>query len=144
MVEEGGIALFARPPSKLKTRPRKEDNALPKTVTRPAVVSVPPSGAKAGEDDTATFRSLGLSDWMAGVCRGLGMPSPTAVQRACIPAILAGRDVIAVSQTGTGKTAAFALPILQLLARDPFGVFALVLTPTRWLGRWILACWRMA
>ncbi|KAL6782596.1 hypothetical protein ACKKBG_A07420 [Auxenochlorella protothecoides x Auxenochlorella symbiontica] len=134
MVEEGGIALFARPPSKLKTRPRKEDNALPKTVTRPAAVSVPPSGAKAGEDDTATFRSLGLSDWMAGVCRGLGMPSPTAVQRACIPAILAGRDVIAVSQTGTGKTAAFALPILQLLARDPFGVFALVLTPTRELA----------
>lgn len=65
------------------------------------------------------------------VCKSLGMQRPTAVQRGCIPAILGGRDVMGTAHTGSGKTAAFALPILQLLARDPFGVFALVLTPTR-------------
>ena len=53
------------------------------------------------------------------------------VQQGCIPAVLAGRDVIGTAHTGSGKTAAFALPILQKLAADPFGVFALVLTPTR-------------
>ncbi len=46
-------------------------------------------------------------------------------------AYMQGRDVIATAHTGSGKTAAFALPILQKLAEQPFGVFALVLTPTR-------------
>ncbi|MEW5314214.1 MAG: hypothetical protein WDW38_005728 [Sanguina aurantia] len=62
------------------------------------------------------------------------MTKPTAVQRGCIPAVLAGKDVIGLAQTGSGKTAAFALPILQILAKDPYGVFALVLTPTRELA----------
>jgi superfamily II DNA/RNA helicase len=60
------------------------------------------------------------------------MNQPTQVQTGCIPAILAGRDVVGTAHTGSGKTAAFALPILQLLAPEPFGVFALVLTPTRY------------
>ena len=71
------------------------------------------------------------------VCRSLGMVAPTAVQRGCIPAILAGRDVLGTAHTGSGKTAAFALPILQELAADPFGVFALVLTPTRPVGKFL-------
>lgn len=62
------------------------------------------------------------------------MLRPTPVQCACIPAVLAGRDCIGVAQTGSGKTAAFALPVLQRLACDPFGVFCLVLTPTRELA----------
>jgi len=45
--------------------------------------------------------------------------------------MLKGHDLIAQAQTGTGKTAAFALPILQKLSEDPYGIFALVLTPTR-------------
>ena len=65
------------------------------------------------------------------VCCSLGIVKPTAVQQGCIPAILAGKDVLGTAHTGSGKTAAFALPILQKLAADPFGVFALVLTPTR-------------
>lgn len=88
-----------------------------------------PAGAEPGEE--ATFRQLGLSEWLERVCAGLGMQAPTAVQRGTIPAVLAGRDVIGVAHTGSGKTAAFALPILQKLAKDPYGVFALVLTPTR-------------
>jgi len=56
------------------------------------------------------------------------------VQHACIPVVLSGRDVIGLAQTGSGKTAAFALPTLQRLAADPYGVYALVLTPTRELA----------
>ncbi|KAF2317688.1 hypothetical protein GH714_039576 [Hevea brasiliensis] len=64
----------------------------------------------------------------------LGMKRPTPVQAHCIPKILAGRDVLGLAQTGSGKTAAFALPILHRLAEDPYGIFALVVTPTRELA----------
>ena len=64
----------------------------------------------------------------------MGMRSPTPVQRACIGAVIAGRDVIASAPTGSGKTAAFALPILQTLSEDPFGIYAVVLTPARELA----------
>ena len=56
------------------------------------------------------------------------------MQHACIPVVLSGRDVIGIAQTGSGKTAAFALPTLQRLSADPYGVYALVLTPTRELA----------
>lgn len=56
------------------------------------------------------------------------------MQRYCIPKILNGENCIGVSQTGSGKTLAFALPILQKLAEDPYGIFALILTPTRELA----------
>ena len=62
------------------------------------------------------------------------MCEATAVQRACIPPILKGVDVIGTSQTGSGKTAAFALPILQILSQDSYGIFALCMTPTRELA----------
>jgi len=80
------------------------------------------------------FRSLGIKEWLHRICKTLGMTKPTEVQAACIPAILDGRSVIGSAHTGSGKTAAFALPILQLLAADRYGVFALVLTPTRELA----------
>eukprot|EP00877_Chromochloris_zofingiensis_P012977 jgi/Chrzof1/7933/Cz02g41230.t1 len=81
-----------------------------------------------------TFKSLGVTDWLCNVCKSLGITKPTQVQVGCIPAILEGKDVIGTAQTGSGKTAAFALPILQQLAHDPYGVYALVLTPTRELA----------
>ena len=59
---------------------------------------------------------------------------PMPIQQACIPAILEGRNVMGCAETGSGKTAAFALPILQHLSEDPFGIFAVVLTPTRELA----------
>ena len=59
---------------------------------------------------------------------------PTPIQRACIPEILNGRDCIGGSRTGTGKTIAFAVPILQKWAEDPFGIYAVVLTPSRELA----------
>mmetsp|Transcript_3747 Transcript_3747/g.6209 ORF Transcript_3747/g.6209 Transcript_3747/m.6209 type:complete len:102 (-) Transcript_3747:57-362(-) len=64
----------------------------------------------------------------------MGFKSPTEIQKACIPAILHDRNVLACAETGSGKTAAFAIPILQRLSEDPFGIFALILTPTRELA----------
>lgn len=62
------------------------------------------------------------------------MKQPTPIQQNCIPRILAGDDCIGCAKTGSGKTLAFALPILQKLCEDPYGIFALILTPTRELA----------
>ncbi|KAI2589825.1 DEAD-box helicase 49 [Homo sapiens] len=79
----------------------------------------------------AGFAELGLSSWLVEQCRQLGLKQPTPVQLGCIPAILEGRDCLGCAKTGSGKTAAFVLPILQKLSEDPYGIFCLVLTPTR-------------
>ncbi|KAF3437429.1 hypothetical protein FNV43_RR20182 [Rhamnella rubrinervis] len=67
------------------------------------------------------------------------MPKPTAVQVHRLLKILAGRYVLGLAQTGSGKTAAFALPVLHRLAENPFGVFALVVTPMRELAKFQMA-----
>ncbi|KAI9846069.1 MAG: putative RNA helicase [Sclerophora amabilis] len=64
----------------------------------------------------------------------MAITRPTGIQRECIPKILEGRDCIGGSRTGSGKTMAFAVPIIQKWAEDPFGIFAVVLTPTRELA----------
>ncbi|MFT4512679.1 MAG: ATP-independent RNA helicase DbpA [Planctomycetota bacterium] len=78
-----------------------------------------------------SFESLSLSDALIAVVGELGYTQPTPIQAAAIPALLAGRDVVGQSQTGSGKTAAFALPILQRVDIDNRSVQALVLCPTR-------------
>ena len=71
---------------------------------------------------------------MAGV-RALGYVEPTPIQLRAIPPVLQGRDLIGMAQTGTGKTAAFVLPILQRLLRAPGGrIGALIVSPTRELA----------
>jgi ATP-dependent RNA helicase DDX49/DBP8 len=85
-------------------------------------------------DQSATFAALGLCAWLQKSTAAMGFRFPTDIQRACIGSVLQGRDVIGCAETGSGKTAAFALPILQHLSEDPFGIFAVVLTPTRELG----------
>lgn len=86
------------------------------------------------DDSCVDFRSLGLSTWLVDQCKAIGILKPTPIQRNCIPEILKGNDCLASAKTGSGKTAAFALPILQLLSEDPYGIFALVITPTRELA----------
>ncbi|WP_426173782.1 DEAD/DEAH box helicase [Massilia sp. TWR1-2-2] len=85
-----------------------------------------------------SFVSLGLIDPLVRTLDALGYQTPTPVQARAIPAVLAGRDVMAAAQTGTGKTAGFALPILQRLTMEgqavPNTVRALVLVPTRELA----------
>jgi len=89
--------------------------------------------------DASPFRALGLAPAFVRALIDEGYTQPTPVQAAVLPRAIEGRDVLACAQTGTGKTAAFVLPILQRLAAEPRrdgarGVRALVLTPTRELA----------
>ncbi len=77
------------------------------------------------------FRDLGLAEPLLRALDELGYETPTPIQERAIPPLLAGQDVIGQAQTGTGKTAAFGLPLLQYLDRDSTETQALVLTPTR-------------
>src|SRR5947209_19775772 len=88
---------------------------------------------------TTTFDQIGLIEPLARAVRDEGYLRPTPIQLAAIPHVLTGRDLLGLAQTGTGKTAAFALPILQRLTtlRRPAGdrpIGVLVLTPTRELA----------
>ncbi|CAO2829604.1 unnamed protein product [Amaranthus hypochondriacus] len=83
---------------------------------------------------SSSFSDLGLSESAIKTCLELKMKHPTPVQQCCIPKILQGSDVLGIAETGSGKTAAFALPILDRLAENPYGVFALIVTPTRELA----------
>ncbi|XP_001606554.1 probable ATP-dependent RNA helicase DDX49 [Nasonia vitripennis] len=80
------------------------------------------------------FTDLNISSWIIDQLKLIGVKKPTPIQQNCIPAILSGKDCIGCAKTGSGKTLAFALPILQKLSEDPYGIFALVLTPTRELA----------
>ena len=80
------------------------------------------------------FTSLGLSALMLKSLTRLQFSSPTPVQVAAIPLALAGRDILGTAQTGTGKTAAFGLPLVEHIAADPARHTALVITPTRELA----------
>jgi ATP-dependent RNA helicase DeaD len=86
---------------------------------------------------TPTFEQLGLVPALVEALGALGYEEPTPIQRAALPPLLAGKDLLGIAATGTGKTAAFALPLLQRLpreARAPFSTSALVLVPTRELA----------
>jgi ATP-dependent RNA helicase DDX49/DBP8 len=82
-------------------------------------------------DPQTTFASLTVKPWLVASLHAMAIKRPTGIQKGCIPEILKGRDCIGGSRTGSGKTVAFAVPILQKWAEDPFGIFAVVLTPTR-------------
>jgi ATP-dependent RNA helicase RhlE len=96
-----------------------------------------------------SFDTLGLAPRLVARLTALGLTEPTPIQEKAIPHALAGRDVLGLAQTGTGKTAAFGLPLIQALTREgkhaaPGTVGALILAPTRELARQIevsLAAW---
>ena len=94
-----------------------------------------------------TFAELGLAAPLLQALETLGYQTPTPVQQQAIPPVLAGRDLMAAAQTGTGKTAAFALPLLHKLAADgnkvgSNAIRALVLVPTRELAEQVNASFR--
>ncbi len=111
-------------------------------------VSDPSIAPEAGESQTAdptadqtaetadqvSFESLGLGDRVLKALRAVGYEHPSPIQAATIPALLEGRHVVGLAQTGTGKTAAFALPILSRLDLSQKSPQALVLAPTRELA----------
>jgi len=92
----------------------------------------------AGDDDAdaSGFAELGLAPGLCQALSGLGYEEPTPIQRAAVPPLIAGRDLVGQAATGTGKTAAFALPVLQRISgrSGQAGVLALILVPTRELA----------
>ena len=86
------------------------------------------------QDDEITFADLGLPGDLLKAVTDMGFVTPTAIQKEAIPVLLAGRDVVGVAQTGTGKTAAFGLPLLDAVDSRDGVVQALVLAPTRELA----------
>lgn len=105
-------------------------------------LAAPVEQVKADEAPTVRFADFGLAPEIQRALTDQGYVHPTPIQAKAIPIVLQGRDVMGAAQTGTGKTASFSLPIIQLLmahanssmspARHP--VRALVLTPTRELA----------
>ncbi|HEX8537455.1 MAG TPA: DEAD/DEAH box helicase, partial [Cystobacter sp.] len=88
-------------------------------------------------DTIPTFEQLGLGAPLVEALSALGYEEPTPIQRAALPPLIAGKDLLGIAATGTGKTAAFSLPLLQRLTpgqRTPFSTSALVLVPTRELA----------
>jgi len=84
------------------------------------------------------FEQFSLDSRLNAGIKGVGYTTPTPIQQQAIPVVLKGRDVLGLAQTGTGKTAAFALPILQRLTRGPLRrVRALIVAPTRELAEQI-------
>ena len=86
------------------------------------------------ESPAVSFADLGLGDSVLKSLKAVGYESPSTIQAETIPPLLAGRDLVGLAQTGTGKTAAFALPILDQLDVKQKSVQALVLAPTRELA----------
>ena len=114
-----------------------DDASEPPAEDPAATTSEEPRGTPT--EDGAGFIGLGLDDALVRGLSALGYEEPTDIQRAAIPPLLGGRDVLAEAPTGTGKTAAFALPMVQALGavrpRDRDGrPRAIVLTPTRELA----------
>jgi ATP-dependent RNA helicase DDX47/RRP3 len=89
------------------------------------------------EEENVTFASLGVCKELCRACESVKWIKPSKIQREVIPVALSGRDIIGLAETGSGKTGAFALPVLQSLLDRPARLFALVLTPTRELAKQI-------
>lgn len=86
------------------------------------------------EETEVSWKDLGLIDILCDACEDLKWKAPSKIQREAIPVALQGRDIIGLAETGSGKTGAFALPILQTLLDNPQRFYALVMTPTRELA----------
>ncbi|KAL8786698.1 MAG: hypothetical protein Q9213_002633 [Squamulea squamosa] len=102
--------------TKRSTSPEESDNSL--TVNNAPV----------------TFHDLGIIESLCDACQKLGYRTPTPIQKESIPLALQGRDIIGLAETGSGKTAAYALPILQALIEKPQSLFGLIMAPTRELA----------
>ncbi|SCV72348.1 BQ2448_3885 [Microbotryum intermedium] len=117
--------------------------SMPVATTSRVTLEYPPDDIGATKATTTkihtSFAQLGVERFLCNALQAMSIRQPTEVQAACIPPILAGSDCIGSAQTGSGKTIAFALPIMQDLAKDPHGFFALILTPTRSVPKSIVA-----
>lgn len=111
-------------------RPATDDT--PETPAAAVALEIPADAAP--EAAGRTFADLGLPADLLAAVEDLGFTTPTDIQAEAIPVLLSGRDVVGIAQTGTGKTAAFGLPLLEAVDAADRSVQALVLTPTRELA----------
>ena len=120
---------------KKKKRPAEASDAEAESANA-AVEPEVEDGSSADNGDSAptTFEGLGLSEALCEACTSMNFKAPSAIQREAIPWALQGRDIIGLAETGSGKTAAFALPVLHKLLEHPQPLFALVVAPTRELA----------
>lgn len=120
-----------------ETTPLSLDDLLSDSDARGATEDSPAAPADSPQDPVthrAGFEALGLDDRVLKAITSVGYETPSAIQEATIPVLLQGRDVVGLAQTGTGKTAAFALPILSRIEPGLGVPQALVLAPTRELA----------
>lgn len=119
-------------PSRIKLSKLKAGNTA--GAARPPATEPEPEPAPrvtAPTDPNTSFESLGVRPWLVQSLANMAIKRPTAIQRESIPMLLKGRDCIGGSRTGSGKTVAFSVPILQKWAENPSAIFAVILTPTR-------------
>ena len=102
--------------------------------SEPTVSEVQPISEMIVPTTSTDFGAINVAPWLVHSLRTMQITNPTEIQRSCIPEILKGRDCIGGSRTGTGKTVAFAVPILQKWSEDPYGIYAVIMTPTRELA----------
>jgi ATP-dependent RNA helicase DDX49/DBP8 len=124
--DEPAVPIVSQP-TRIKSRIKSKESNIEK-ITIQAINSA----VLAPVDPQTSFAALGVKPWLVASLGAMAIKRPTGIQKGCIPEIISGRDCIGGSRTGSGKTVAFAVPILQQWAEDPFGIFALVLTPTRY------------
>jgi len=103
-----------------------EESAPPEDANEPKLTD--------NKESNKSFADLGLIDVLVESCESVGWKKPSRIQEEAIPVALQGRDIIGLAETGSGKTGAFALPILHALLANPQKLFGLVLTPTRELA----------
>ncbi|KAL4713204.1 hypothetical protein ACJJTC_002950 [Scirpophaga incertulas] len=99
-----------------------------------SITDQPTLNEQVDDEATVTFKDLGIVDVLCEACEELKWKTPSKIQKEAIPVALEGKDIIGLAETGSGKTGAFALPILQALLENPQRYFALILTPTRELA----------
>ncbi|KAF4121284.1 ATP-dependent RNA helicase DDX49/DBP8 [Geosmithia morbida] len=132
---KAAVAMI-KAPSRVKIPSASEKSSTTRTATAavPVAEPIPQNPILAATDAAATFADIEVRPWLVQSLSNMAIRRPTSIQKACIPEILKGRDCIGGSRTGSGKTVAFAVPILQRWAEDPSAIFAVVLTPTRELA----------
>ncbi|KAI9686938.1 MAG: ribosomal RNA processing protein [Bathelium mastoideum] len=123
-----GNERFAQTHERENGLPRPDRVSPQDNEDRPETPNRPDGNAK------KTFSDLGVMDQLCEACTKLGYKEPTPIQTEAIPLALQGRDVIGLAETGSGKTAAFSLPMLQALWEKPQAFYGLVLAPTRELA----------
>ncbi|KAG6296840.1 putative RNA helicase [Claviceps aff. purpurea] len=119
---------------KAPSRVRRAADGAADSLKRPQTDVQPQNRILAPTDPNTSFSSLQVRPWLVQSLANMAIKRPTGIQKGCIPEILKGRDCIGGSRTGSGKTVAFAVPILQKWAEDPSAIFGVVLTPTRELA----------